>query len=123
MADGIDRRHVKQAQFGIEKADVKCRVVNDQLGTADKVEKLGSDVGEVRLVLQKLATDAVHRLRTGINFTLGVEVAVKVVIGQAPVAHLDAGDFDDAVPEFVLKAGGFGVEKNLAHSGLSFAGV
>jgi hypothetical protein len=40
---------------------------------------------------------------------------VEVSVGQAPIAHLDAGDFDDAVPELVLQAGRFSIEKDLAH--------
>ena len=38
-------------------------------------------------------------------------------VGQSPVAHFDAADFDDAMPELVFEAGGFSVEEDLAHGG------
>jgi hypothetical protein len=39
--------------------------------------------------------------------------------GQTAITHFDAADFNDAVTEFVLEAGGFRVEEYLTHEELS----
>jgi hypothetical protein len=53
VADRVDRRHVEQGEFGVEEADVESGVVDDEFGAADKVEKLGRNVGKARLVEQE----------------------------------------------------------------------
>jgi hypothetical protein len=40
---------------------------------------------------------------------------MKMSISQAPIAHFNAANFNDAVTEFVFKAGGFCVEEDLTH--------
>ena len=117
MAYGVDRRHIKQSEFTIQKANVKWGVVNDQLGTAHKIEEFCRDIGKARFVLQEFETDAVNCKSPRVDIAIRVEVAVKMAVGQASVTHLDTTDFDDAVSEFVLKAGGFGVQEYLALSG------
>lgn len=67
--------------------------MDHQFGTANEVEELGRNVGKVWFVEQEVAADPVYRQGAGVNLALRVEVAVIVVVGQAPVTHLDAGDF------------------------------
>ena len=91
--------------------------MNDQLGILDEVEKFGGNFGKKRLVLQEFQGDAVNFQCSGVDFAFGVQVAVEMPVGQATVAHFDAADFDDAMPELVFEAGGFSVEEDLAHGG------
>ena len=119
VAYGVDRRHVEPCELGVEEADVERGVVDDQLGAANEVDEFGGNVGKARLVLQEVEADSVHRQRALVDVAIGVEIAVKVPVGQPPVAHLDAADFDDAVPELVLKAGRFGIEEDLSHACLA----
>jgi hypothetical protein len=115
MAHGVDRRHVEPVEFGIQKTDIEGSIVDDQFGTPNEIEKFGGDIGETRFVLKEFKTDSVNRERSGVDVSLRVYIAVKMAIGQPAVAHFDTAYFDNAVSEFVLKAGGFCIEKNLAH--------
>ena len=115
VTDRADRSHVEKSQFGVQKTDVESGVVDDQFGAAHKVEKLDRNVGEARFVDEKLAADPVHRQSTGVDIPFRVQVAVEMPVGQTPIEHLDTGDLDDAVSELVLQAGGFSIEKDLAH--------
>ena len=58
MANGADRCHVESDEFGVEKADVERRVMDDQLGAVDELEELVGHFGEARLVLQEIEADA-----------------------------------------------------------------
>ena len=49
----------------------------------------------------------------------GVEIAMKVIIRDPAIHHLDSGDFDDAVAQCWIEAGGLGVEYDLPHSLIS----
>jgi len=40
----------ESAKLGIQERNVECRVVNDQLSTADEVQKLFSDLVKARLL-------------------------------------------------------------------------
>ncbi|MNL67783.1 hypothetical protein D3C87_1924090 [compost metagenome] len=44
----------------------------------------------------------------------GVEVQMQVVAGELAVEQLHAAQLNDAIPAFGRKAGGFGVENDLA---------
>ena len=54
-------------------------------------------------------------LCASVDVSVWVEVEMKMAVGEAAVNHLDAADFDDAMPELVLKARGFGIKKYLTH--------
>ena len=86
-----------------------------EFGTAHEIEKFLGDLREARLVLQELQANTVDSQRSGVYVSIRVCVTVKMPVGETPVAHFNATDFDDSVPEPVFKAGGFSVEKDLAH--------
>ena len=46
IAQGLDGHAVEAGEFGVEEAEVERRVVNDQFGAVDEIEKLVDDVGE-----------------------------------------------------------------------------
>ena len=110
-----DRLQIDQPQLRIEKRAVEWRVVNDKFRAGDEFEQIFGDVAELRLVAQELLGEAVD-LQSGL-FTgaPGIDVAMKMVAGKPPVDNLDRCDFNHAVTEFGIKAGGFSVEYDLAH--------
>ena len=59
----------QQAQFSVEKTNVKRRIVNDQFAPLHIIQKILDNVAEQGLVLQKLEADAMHLLRTRIDFS------------------------------------------------------
>src|SRR5690606_20719026 len=85
-------------------------------GTADELEELIHRRGEQRLVAQELQAQAGDFLGAGLHVALGIEVAVEVPAGLAPFQQLDAADLDDAVALLPGKAGGLGVQYDLAHA-------
>jgi hypothetical protein len=115
VAYGVHRGHVEQCEFGVQETDIERGVVDDQFGSAHEVEKLDGHIGKAWFVEQELPADAMHRQGAGIDITVRVQVAVEVPVGEPPIAHLDAGDLDDAMAELVFQPGGFRIEKYLAH--------
>ena len=89
--------------------------MNDQLGVLDELDELGRHLGELRLLAQLLARDAVHLLGAGVDVAFGIEIAVENPAGQAPIEQLDATDLDDAVLLLDFEARGFRIEDDLAH--------
>ena len=89
--------------------------MNDELGAAEVVDQLLRDCRELGLVAQELVADAMHLERVFVAVALGVEIEMAVVAGELASHELDAADFDDTVARFCRKAGGFGVQYDLAH--------
>jgi hypothetical protein len=56
-----------------------------------------------------------HAQRALFDFALGADVAVEGASRGTAIDQLDAADFDDAMVQFELEAGGFGIENDLAH--------
>ncbi len=93
----LSRRPRQTLQLGIEEGQVERRVVDDQLGAADELEQLLDHVGEARLLRQELVGEAVHLDGAAVHFSIRPQIAMEGATGLAPVHHLDAADFDDAV--------------------------
>jgi hypothetical protein len=53
-----------------------------------------------------------NRLRCCVDFTLGIQVVVKITLSQPSPNHFYTGNFDYSVPLRYLKASGLGIEKN-----------
>jgi hypothetical protein len=104
-----------QPQFVLEKSDVEFRVVNNELRAADEVEQLVCDFGELRVVFQVRAIHAVNSFSALVNVSFRIEEAVVLATGRSSIDQFDAADFYDAVSLGGRKAGGFGIENNLAH--------
>jgi hypothetical protein len=96
-----------QAEFVIEEADIKVRVVNDELGVFHKVEKLVDDFVETGFGLELGAADAVHRDGAFIDVTVRIQKTVKLAARQAAIDHFEATDLDDAVALGRGKARGY----------------
>ena len=112
VGDGLE---IEQAQLVVEKRDIERRVVDDEFGAAHVFDEFGGDFAELRLVAQELGGQPVHLQRAFLALAFRIDVAVEMVAGQPPVDEFDAGDFDDAVAERRVEAGGFSVENDLSH--------
>src|SRR3990172_13053516 len=111
----LDRRQLEQCKLLVQKFNVESGVVDDEFRDAHIVQKFGSDLPKLGLVLQKLAGDAVDLQRAVFALALGVNVAVEMVAGQAAVQDFDAAELDDAVPEPRVQSRRFGVEHAAPH--------
>jgi hypothetical protein len=83
--------------------------MNDELGIPDEVEKLLGNFMKTRLGLEIGAADAVDAFGALIDISVGIQEAVIVATGQAPVHHLETANLDDAVALLSRQAGGFGI--------------
>src|SRR5690606_2434166 len=86
-----------------------------QSGALDEAVELVDDLGEARLVGQDLPGQPGHCLRADLELAVRVEVFVESAPGGPALDQLDAADLDHAVALLPGKAGGFGVEHDLAH--------
>src|SRR5690606_22266619 len=84
-------------------------------GAVDVLEELVDDLLEGRLVGQELEGQAGDFLRAGFEVAVRLQVAVEVASAGAALQQLHAADLDHAVALLPLKAGGFGIEDDLAH--------
>ncbi len=105
----------QQRELVIEERHVKRRVVNDQLGARDVVEKLVHDFIKPRLVVQKIGRKTVHLQRAVLDVAAGVEIAVKMVAGRPPAQQLHAPNFDNAMPKRGIQTRSLGIENDLPH--------
>ena len=89
--------------------------MNDQFGPIDEIKKAINNIGEAGLVGQKLAGDAVYRLRPFVNLPVRIDVLMEMAVGQPTVNDFDARHLNDAVPLAWIKSGRFRIEDYLAH--------
>src|SRR3546814_20345100 len=94
---------------------VERGVVDHKFRAIDEGEELVGDRGELRLVGEELQGQAGDFLRAGLELALGMDVLVVRAAGGPALDQLHAADLDDAVALLPFKAGGFGVEDDLAH--------
>ena len=111
-ANDIQTRKVQTFQLHIEEADVKVRVVDDQLGAADVVDELGRDLGEERLVGQEVVGQTMDAFGVA-DLALGIQIDVVVATGELAIGKLDTADFNNAIPRPPTQSRGFGIEENL----------
>jgi hypothetical protein len=76
---------------------------------------------ELRLAAQEGLRQAVHPLGLDRHVAARVDIDVEAAPGRDEVLDLEAGEFDQAVTEMGLEAGGFGVEYDLTRHDLVFA--
>src|SRR5580693_6685700 len=118
-----DQRPPSALELGIEEGDVESGIVDDQRRVAEEGDQVVHDFGKESLVLEELIIEAVNRKRFRRHAALGVEIAVERLARGDAVDELDAADFDHAVPGKRIKAGGFGIEHDLAHANLERCSV
>src|SRR5690554_3626766 len=99
----------------LDEADVKGSIMNDQLGTTNKLPESIRYILEQRLVDQKLVGDAVYADGLGLDFTFGIDVLVIRTPREASVDELNGTDLDQAVPFPRVDTRGFGIQNDLAH--------
>src|SRR6478672_9293384 len=102
-------------QFGIQKAHVEFGVVNDELGVADKSEKLLGDLFKQRLAGQEFARQAMHLVSRFGDVALRVDVAMKNLTGRNTIVEFDAADLDKAMALVRIETCRLGIEDDLPH--------
>ena len=114
-ANSIERADggLQPIQFGIDKAHIKGRVMDYQLGASHKLHKLRCNLAKSRFASQKLLRDAVHFKSACVNVPLWLNVLVIVAAGYAPVDELNASNLDNAMTLVNLQSRGFCVEHYL----------
>ena len=113
--DGRGRRQIEPLHLFVEESEIERRVVDDPARSACEIDELGGDVGEFRLVAQRLPGQPVDVGGAAVDLALGIDIEVHVTTSEPAINHLDAGDLDDAVAQLRIEAGGFGVEDDVAH--------
>ena len=108
---GDPLRSSRPLELGVQKADVKRRVVNDDLGTPEQLDEHVGNLSEARLVGQKRRGQSVNLECAGIAVAVGIEVPAVLADKPAPT-QLDAADLDDPVISG-FESCGFGVENDL----------
>src|SRR5262245_21628948 len=111
-----DRLQVREIELPVEESDVERRVVDDELGAGHVIEKFGGHVAEPGLVAQEFVSEPVDLESAALALALGVEIALKIVAGKAPVHELDPGNLDDPVAQLWLQTRGFRIENDLSHA-------
>jgi hypothetical protein len=106
-----------QAQFVVDEATVEGGVVGDQRRVADEIQKFCRHQPEHRSVAHLVVGDTVHPDGVRVDQPLGIDQAVKGPPRRHQVLKLEAADLDQPVTLTQVKAGGFGVEDDLASHG------
>src|SRR5262245_45213499 len=112
---GQECRHVEARELGIEEADVKRGIVDDEARIANEREEVAGDGGKQWLAFQELGRQAMDGLGVGRHLPLGIDIGMKGPAARNMVDELDRAEFDDAVTLGMVDAGGLGVENDLAH--------
>ncbi len=111
-----NRPRPSRAELGVEELDVERRVVDDDLGVLHERQQVVDHLGELRLVLEEVARQSVHRECPFVAVALGIDVLVKAPVGDAAADDLDAADLDDAMAFPGLETRGLGVQHDLSHA-------
>ena len=106
---------IESPQFRVQEADVERGIVYHQLGTAHEIEEFRGYLRKQGLVGEEFTGDAMHFDGALVNVALGIDIAVEVVPGQAPVHQFDTADFNDPVALVDLQAGRFRIQYNQSH--------
>jgi hypothetical protein len=72
-------------QFAVQKSEVKGCVVDDKLGALHKFEEFRRDYTKIRLVGKEVIGDPMHFYGALIDFTVGIDVLVKMIAGEFAV--------------------------------------
>src|SRR5262245_18599567 len=115
QAIAADRLLGATLELGVEEAEIEQRVVRHQRGILDEGRQLVRDLRKVRLVLEELDRKTVHRERFRRHVAIRIEIAMEDPAARESVHQLDAADLDQAVALQRIKAGGLGIEHDLAH--------
>src|SRR5580704_3821601 len=102
-------------QLRIEEAEVEHCVVGDKLGVTDKSDELIGLLRKQRLVLEEIDRQPMNPESAFRHVAFRIEVKMERLSGRKPVDHFDAADLDQPIALQRVKAGGFGIENDLAH--------
>ena len=90
-------RSLRLGKFGIQELDVEFSIVNDKRTVGDELDEAIDNIGEERLVLQKLGREIADLLRFFRNVPLGIDIDVILGARRRAVVEFKASDFNDPV--------------------------
>src|SRR5262249_43680186 len=110
-------QHFSRAlELGIEEGEIEQRVMRNKRRVADERDQVLDDLGEKRLVLEKLARQAVDGDGLGRHVALGIDVAMKGLSARNAIDELDAAELHQSMALEGIKPRRFGIEHDFAHS-------
>src|SRR5262245_23953099 len=115
QAIAADRLLGASLKLSVEEAEIEQRIMRHQRDVLDEGCELVRDLGKVRLVLEELGREPVHRECFCRHVAIGIEIAMEDPAAREPVHQLDAADLDQAVALQRIKTGRLGIEHDLAH--------
>src|SRR5690554_4665526 len=102
----------------INKAHVKRRIMNHQLGAMDELNKLIHNLLKYGLILQKLVGNAVNFNGFLFHHALRINVNMKRPPRQLAPNQLQRTNFNNAMPLGRIKASGFSIKYDLSHESM-----
>ena len=97
MVGNATTRHNQHRQLGVQKADVETGVVDHQLCSLDKRQKLINHVDKQRLVEQKFVSNTSYRSRALIDGAARVKIRLVFAPGDLTLNQFNAGDLDQTM--------------------------
>src|SRR5476649_2306539 len=104
-----EARQLQARELMVQKTQIEGRVMNNDFGAGDVAAQVFDDLVELRLIAEKLGGQAVDIERALFRIALGIDVDMEVIPRQHAVVQFDATDFDDAVAQLGIEAGGFSI--------------
>ena len=104
-----ERRSAQARKLGIEEIQVEGCVVNHDLRISDERQQVVDNLAKLRLVLEEVPGQAVHRQRALVALARGIDVVVEAMLSNTTRDHFDRADLDDAVTFPGLESGGLRV--------------
>ena len=89
--------------------------MDNEFSPFDKAQEIVGNVLKMRLVGQKLHTEAMDFNRPCVNLSFGVEIDMKMISAELPIKQFDAADFDDPVTLSRVKSSRFGIKNDLTN--------
>src|SRR5262249_16991053 len=80
-----------------------------------ELDELARDLGEARLLREKIILEAVDVDGGAVHRAPGIHVAMEAAVRRSPIDELDAADLDDPVPGLGLGTRRLRVENDLKH--------
>ena len=109
------------AKFRVQELHVEGGVVDDQRRVADEGQEALGDFRKQRLVRQEFGGQAMDATGFLGYVAQGIDIGVIEPFGWLMVDQFDAGDLDDAVAAVGIEAGGFGIQRDFTHWGVSLS--
>ena len=100
---------IEKLQLVVNKTNVKRRIMDNDLGVPNKVDKIGRDVAKTRLVREELIADTVNVQSSWVDASIGLQILMKAALRQATVDNFPATNLNNPMALQRIEPSGFGV--------------